>query len=206
MMTPVGSGKTALTLALCRALRDVVPMGVVTNDIFTQEDGEFLVRNEALPPERIIPVETGGCPHAAIREDVSANLGALETITRRILRPVGGGSAGAADGGGDDVVSPPAPLLLCESGGDNLAANFSSELADYTIYVIDVAGGDKVPRKGGPGITQSDLPDCVRVGEERGGFGPDHRPRDEGVREGELFGGLCEIGELHSSVRVIHER
>ncbi|EED90822.1 urease accessory protein, partial [Thalassiosira pseudonana CCMP1335] len=139
---PVGSGKTALTLALCRALRDKVPMGVVTNDIFTQEDAEFLVRNDALAKGRIMPVETGGCPHAAIREDVSANLGALELLTPKDA--VGGGS-------------PSPPLLLCESGGDNLAANFSSELADYTIYVIDVAGGDKVPRKGGPGITQSDL-------------------------------------------------
>ena len=141
---PVGSGKTALTLALCRALRQKVPMGVVTNDIFTQEDAEFLVRKDALGKERIMPVETGGCPHAAIREDVSANLGALEQLTRRIRA---------------DEISPEGkdPLLLCESGGDNLAANFSSELADYTIYVIDVAGGDKVPRKGGPGITQSDL-------------------------------------------------
>ena len=142
---PVGSGKTALTLALCRALRDKLPMGVVTNDIFTQEDAEFLVRNEALGSSRIMPVETGGCPHAAIREDVSANLGALEALTRQISREE------EAEKGS----SP--PLLLCESGGDNLAANFSSELADYTIYVIDVAGGDKVPRKGGPGITQSDL-------------------------------------------------
>eukprot|EP00804_Cyclotella_cryptica_P001667 CCRYP_009055-RA/>CCRYP_009055-RA protein AED:0.16 eAED:-0.23 QI:0/-1/0/1/-1/1/1/0/337 len=140
---PVGSGKTALTLSLCRALRGKIPMGVVTNDIFTQEDAEFLVRNNALDKGRIMPVETGGCPHAAIREDVSANLGALEMLTRRIYREEG-------------VESQP-PLLLCESGGDNLAANFSSELADYTIYVIDVAGGDKVPRKGGPGITQSDL-------------------------------------------------
>lgn len=149
---PVGSGKTALTLALCRALRDKVPMGVVTNDIFTQEDAEFLVRNDALAKGRIMPVETGGCPHAAIREDVSANLGALELLTRRILWEEEE-KAKDADGGG----SPSPPLLLCESGGDNLAANFSSELADYTIYVIDVAGGDKVPRKGGPGITQSDL-------------------------------------------------
>ena len=141
---PVGSGKTALTLALCRALRQEVSMGVVTNDIFTQEDAEFLVRKDALGKERIIPVETGGCPHAAIREDVSANLGALEQLTWRIRA---------------DEINPERkdPLLLCESGGDNLAANFSSELADYTIYVIDVAGGDKVPRKGGPGITQSDL-------------------------------------------------
>lgn len=163
----VGSGKTALTLALCRALRTTTPMGVVTNDIFTQEDAEFLSRNDALShKDRIIPVETGGCPHAAIREDVSANLGALELLTRRIFRD-------EEKGGGDDdddieimqqqqqqqqkKLSVSEPLLLCESGGDNLAANFSSELADYTIYVIDVAGGDKIPRKGGPGITQSDL-------------------------------------------------
>lgn len=142
---PVGSGKTALTLALCQRLRQEVSMGVVTNDIFTQEDAEFLVKKDALgKPNRIIPVETGGCPHAAIREDVSANLGALEHLTRRIRA---------------DEINPERkdPLLLCESGGDNLAANFSSELADYTVYVIDVAGGDKVPRKGGPGITQSDL-------------------------------------------------
>lgn len=147
---PVGSGKTALTLALCRALRGKLPMGVVTNDIFTQEDAEFLVRNEALVSSRIMPVETGGCPHAAIREDVSANLGALESLTRRIIRE---------EEEKDDYSQKQhnQPLLLCESGGDNLAANFSSELADYTIYVIDVAGGDKVPRKGGPGITQSDL-------------------------------------------------
>lgn len=148
---PVGSGKTALTLALCQALRTKYPMGVVTNDIFTQEDAEFLSRNDALSKSRILPVETGGCPHAAIREDVSANLGALELLTRRIHRE-------EEDGEGDEESnSNSRPLLLCESGGDNLAANFSSELADYTIYVIDVAGGDKVPRKGGPGITQSDL-------------------------------------------------
>jgi len=145
---PVGSGKTALTLALCRALRDKLSMAVVTNDIFTQEDAEFLVRNEALGSSRIMPVETGGCPHAAIREDVSANLGALEVLTRRI--------AWEEEENGNSSEQNP-PLMLCESGGDNLAANFSSELADYTIYVIDVAGGDKVPRKGGPGITQSDL-------------------------------------------------
>ena len=146
---PVGSGKTALTLALCRALRDKIPMGVVTNDIFTQEDAEFLSRKDALDRSRIMPVETGGCPHAAIREDVSANLGALEVLTRRIKWE--SEENNEVDGGGNE------PLLLCESGGDNLAANFSSELADYTIYVIDVAGGDKIPRKGGPGITQSDL-------------------------------------------------
>jgi urease accessory protein len=132
---PVGSGKTALVLALCRALRDTHSLAVVTNDIFTREDAEFLVRNQALPAERIRAVETGGCPHAAIREDVTANLLALEELTEA-HRP---------------------ELLFCESGGDNLAAHFSRELADYTIYVIDVAGGDKVPRKGGPGITQADL-------------------------------------------------
>jgi urease accessory protein len=132
---PVGSGKTALVLALCRALRDKYGLGVVTNDIFTREDAEFLHRNEALAPERIRAVETGGCPHAAIREDISHNLDALEQLMADV-RP---------------------ELLLVESGGDNLAAQFSRELVDFTIYVIDVAGGDKVPRKGGPGITQSDL-------------------------------------------------
>lgn len=156
----VGSGKTALTLSLCRALRDKLPMGVVTNDIFTQEDAEFLGRNDALPKNRILPVETGGCPHAAIREDVSANLGALELLTRRIIwEEKEEQNKANNDDDGNSVPSQRGsePLLLCESGGDNLAANFSSELADYTIYVIDVAGGDKVPRKGGPGITQSDL-------------------------------------------------
>jgi urease accessory protein len=132
---PVGSGKTALVLALCRMLRDSLSLAVVTNDIFTREDAEFLVRQEALPPERIRAVETGGCPHAAILEDVTANVLALEALTAA-HRP---------------------DLLFCESGGDNLAAHFSRELADYTVYVIDVAGGDKVPRKGGPGITQADL-------------------------------------------------
>lgn len=132
---PVGSGKTALVLQLCRRLRERLSIAVVTNDIFTKEDAEFLTRNGALPDECITAVETGGCPHAAIREDISANLAALEQLTVQV---------------GPD-------LLLCESGGDNLAANFSSELADYTVYVIDVAGGDKVPRKGGPGITQSDV-------------------------------------------------
>jgi urease accessory protein len=132
---PVGSGKTALVLALCRALRDRVRLGVVTNDIFTREDAEFLTRNEALPPAQIRAVETGGCPHAAIREDISGNLLALEDL----------------------MASVKPELLIVESGGDNLAAQYSRELVDYTIYVIDVAGGDKVPRKGGPGITQSDL-------------------------------------------------
>ena len=129
-------------------------MGVVTNDIFTQEDAEFLSRNDALSKSRILPVETGGCPHAAIREDVSANLGALELLTRRIQREEGESGTSSSS---STTTQQQEPLLLCESGGDNLAANFSSELADYTIYVIDVAGGDKVPRKGGPGITQSDL-------------------------------------------------
>ena len=132
---PVGSGKTALLLALCRWFRDRYSLGVVTNDIFTREDAEFLVRNEALPPGRIRAVETGGCPHAAIREDISHNLLALEELMEE-FHP---------------------QLLFVESGGDNLAAQYSRELADYTVYVIDVAGGDKVPRKGGPGITQSDL-------------------------------------------------
>jgi len=132
---PVGTGKTALVLALCKELRDQSQLAVVTNDIFTREDAEFLIRNEALPTERIVAVETGGCPHAAIREDISGNLLALEEMTEKI--------------------SP--EILFLESGGDNLAADFSRELADYTIYVIDVAGGDKIPRKGGPGITQSDL-------------------------------------------------
>ncbi len=132
---PVGSGKTALVLALCQRLRDAMSLAVVTNDIFTREDAEFLVLHDALDPSRIRAVETGGCPHTAIREDASANLLALEVLNEQ-HRP---------------------DLLLIESGGDNLAAHFSRELADYTVYVIDVAGGDKVPRKGGPGITQSDL-------------------------------------------------
>ncbi len=132
---PVGSGKTALVLALCRHLRDRRSLGVVTNDIFTREDAEFLMRHEALPLERIRAVETGGCPHAAIREDITPNLLALDDLMRSV-KP---------------------ELLIVESGGDNLAAQYSRELADFTIYVIDVAGGDKIPRKGGPGITQSDL-------------------------------------------------
>ena len=132
---PVGSGKTALVLALCRALRDHRSLGVVTNDIFTREDAEFLARHQALPLDRIRAVETGGCPHAAIREDITPNLLALHDLMA--------------------AVGP--ELLIVESGGDNLAAQYSRELADYTIYVVDVAGGDKVPRKGGPGITQSDL-------------------------------------------------
>jgi urease accessory protein len=132
---PVGSGKTALLLALCRRLRDEYSLAVVTNDIFTREDGEFLVRHEALAPERITAVETGGCPHTAVRDDVSQNLDALDQLMLKFTPH----------------------LLFVESGGDNLAAQFSRELADFTIYVIDVSGGDKIPRKGGPGITQSDL-------------------------------------------------
>jgi urease accessory protein len=133
---PVGSGKTALTLALCRALRSRYEIAVVTNDIYTEEDAQFLVRNEALVPERIIGVETGGCPHTAIREDASINLEAVARLSARF---------------------PDLDLVVIESGGDNLAATFSPELSDLTLYVIDVAAGDKIPRKGGPGITKSDL-------------------------------------------------
>ncbi|KAF5315096.1 hypothetical protein D9619_007017 [Psilocybe cf. subviscida] len=132
---PVGSGKTALTLELCRRLRKELNLATVTNDIFTREDQEFLIKNKALPAERILAIETGGCPHAAIREDISANMGALETLQAKFN----------------------CQILFVESGGDNLAANYSRELADYIIYVIDVSGGDKIPRKGGPGISQSDL-------------------------------------------------
>jgi urease accessory protein len=133
---PVGSGKTALTLSLCRALRAKYEIAVVTNDIYTEEDAQFLVRNEALAAERIIGVETGGCPHTAIREDASINLEAVSRLARRF---------------------PALELVFIESGGDNLAATFSPELSDLTLYVIDVAAGDKIPRKGGPGITKSDL-------------------------------------------------
>ena len=133
---PVGSGKTALTLALCRALRDRYNIAAVTNDIYTEEDAQFLVRNEALPPERIIGVETGGCPHTAIREDASINLAAVAKMTDRF---------------------PDLDIVLIESGGDNLSATFSPELADLTLYVIDVAAGEEIPRKGGPAITRSDV-------------------------------------------------
>ncbi|KIM78486.1 hypothetical protein PILCRDRAFT_824388 [Piloderma croceum F 1598] len=132
---PVGSGKTALTLALCQRLRNEYNIATVTNDIFTTEDATFLLTNNALPPSRITAIETGGCPHAAIREDISANLGALESLQSKFA----------------------CQMLFVESGGDNLAANYSRELADFIVYVIDVAGGDKIPRKGGPGISQSDL-------------------------------------------------
>ena len=133
---PVGSGKTALVDVLCKRMRDRVRVAVVTNDIYTKEDAEFLVRSGALDAERILGVETGGCPHTAIREDASANLAAIEELERAF---------------------PDLELIFIESGGDNLAATFSPELADVTIYVIDVAAGDKIPRKGGPGITKSDL-------------------------------------------------
>jgi urease accessory protein len=133
---PVGSGKTALTLALCTALRDKYNIAVVTNDIYTAEDAQFLVRNEALPAERILGVETGGCPHTAIREDASINLEAIDQLNRRF---------------------PGLEIIFVESGGDNLAATFSPELSDLTLYVIDVSAGDKIPRKGGPGIMKSDL-------------------------------------------------
>jgi urease accessory protein len=133
---PVGSGKTALTLALCQALREKYNIAVVTNDIYTAEDAQFLVRNEALPAERILGVETGGCPHTAIREDASINLEAVERLMQRF---------------------PGLEIVFIESGGDNLAATFSPELSDLTLYVIDVAAGDKIPRKGGPGIIKSDL-------------------------------------------------
>jgi urease accessory protein len=132
----VGSGKTALTLALCKAMRERYQIAVVTNDIYTQEDAAFLVRHQALAAERIIGVETGGCPHTAIREDASINLEAVERLAARF---------------------PDLEVVFVESGGDNLAATFSPELSDLTLYVIDVAAGDKIPRKGGPGITKSDL-------------------------------------------------
>ncbi|MBE9235090.1 urease accessory protein UreG [Anabaena aphanizomenioides LEGE 00250] len=133
---PVGSGKTALVDALCKALREKYKLAVVTNDIYTQEDAQFLVRSQALESDRILGVETGGCPHTAIREDASMNLAAIEQLEEKFI----------------DL-----DLVFLESGGDNLAATFSPELVDLTIYVIDVAAGDKVPRKGGPGITKSDL-------------------------------------------------
>jgi urease accessory protein len=133
---PVGSGKTALTLLLCQRLRDRYEVAAVTNDIYTREDAEFLVRNDALPAERILGVETGGCPHTAIREDASINLEAVNRLHRAF---------------------PQLQVVFIESGGDNLAATFSPELSDLTLYVIDVSAGDKIPRKGGPGITKSDL-------------------------------------------------
>ena len=133
---PVGTGKTALMDALCKTFRDKYEIAAITNDIYTKEDAEFLTRAGSLPPERILGIETGGCPHTAIREDASINLAGVADLHRRF---------------------PCLDLILIESGGDNLAATFSPELADLTIYVIDVSAGDKIPRKGGPGITRSDL-------------------------------------------------
>ncbi len=133
---PVGSGKTALVAAICKKLRDKYSIAVVTNDIYTQEDAQFLIRHQALDENRIIGVETGGCPHTAIREDASMNLSAIDDLSQSF---------------------PDLDMVLIESGGDNLSATFSPELSDLTIYVIDVAAGDKIPRKGGPGITKSDL-------------------------------------------------
>lgn len=133
---PVGSGKTALVDALCKQMRYQFEIGVVTNDIYTREDQQFLIRSQALPEERILGVETGGCPHTAIREDASMNLAAVDELSQRF----------------DNL-----DFIMVESGGDNLSATFSPELADLTIYVIDVSAGDKIPRKGGPGITRSDL-------------------------------------------------
>ena len=133
---PVGSGKTALVDLLCKRLRDRLDIAVVTNDIYTREDAEFLIRSEALPAERIRGVETGGCPHTAIREDASMNLAAIDALMREFQQ---------------------LDMIIVESGGDNLAATFSPELSDLTLYVIDVAAGDKIPRKGGPGIIRSDL-------------------------------------------------
>ncbi len=133
---PVGSGKTDVVECLCKRMREAYQLGVVTNDIYTREDAEYLVRRSALPAERIVGVETGGCPHTAIREDASSNFEAIDKLVARF---------------------PDLEMLLLESGGDNLAASFSPELVDASIYVIDVSGGDKVPRKGGPGVTRSDL-------------------------------------------------
>jgi len=133
---PVGSGKTALVRSMCMELRNRYDLAVITNDIYTREDAEFLLRHEALTPDRIVGVETGGCPHTAIREDASMNLNAVEDLRNRF---------------------PELDMIMIESGGDNLAATFSPELSDLTLYVIDVSAGDKIPRKGGPGITKSDL-------------------------------------------------
>lgn len=133
---PVGSGKTALVRSMCMALRNRLDIAVITNDIYTREDADFLLRHEALTPDRIVGVETGGCPHTAIREDASMNLNAVDDLRQRF---------------------PDLDMIMIESGGDNLAATFSPELSDLTLYVIDVSAGDKIPRKGGPGITKSDL-------------------------------------------------
>jgi urease accessory protein len=162
---PVGSGKTALVDALCKRMRADYELGVVTNDIFTREDMEFLVRSEALPSDRIIGVQTGGCPHTAIREDASMNFDALDELSRR---------------------HPDLDIVFLESGGDNLAASFSPELVDAAIYVIDVAGGDKIPRKGGPGVTRSDLLVINKIDlADRVGASLDVMARDSKIVRGE---------------------
>ena len=192
---PVGSGKTALVDALCKRLRDRFEIAVITNDIYTREDAEFLTRSGALAPERIAGVETGGCPHTAIREDASINLAAIDRMLEAFPR---------------------LDLVLVESGGDNLAATFSPELADLTIYVIDVAAGDKIPRKGGPGITRSDLLVINKidlaplVGADLGVMDRDaRRMRDErpfvftniraGQGVGEVADFVCEAGGLSAA-------
>jgi len=186
---PVGSGKTALTLALCRALRERFELAVVTNDIYTEEDAQFLVRNEALTPDRIIGVETGGCPHTAIREDASINLEAVERLAARF--------------GNLDIV-------FVESGGDNLAATFSPELSDLTLYVIDVAAGDKIPRKGGPGITRSDLLVINKIDlAPMVGASPEVRDRDARRMRGErpfVFTNLKSGTGLDTVIRFVIER
>jgi urease accessory protein len=162
---PVGSGKTALVDALCKRMRGDYQLGVVTNDIFTREDMEFLVRSEALPSDRIIGVQTGGCPHTAIREDASMNFDALDELSRR---------------------HPDLDLIFLESGGDNLAASFSPELVDAAIYVIDVSGGDKIPRKGGPGVTRADLLVINKVDlAEHVGASLDVMARDSAIARGD---------------------
>ena len=192
---PVGSGKTALVDALCKHLRDRFEIAVITNDIYTREDAEFLTRSGALAPDRIAGVETGGCPHTAIREDASINLAAIDRMLEAFPR---------------------LDLVLVESGGDNLAATFSPELADLTIYVIDVAAGDKIPRKGGPGITRSDLLVINKidlaplVGADLGVMDRDaRRMRDErpfvftniraGQGVGEVADFVCEAGGLSAA-------
>jgi urease accessory protein len=186
---PVGSGKTALVDALCKAMRERVRLAVVTNDIYTKEDAQFLVRSGALAPERIVGVETGGCPHTAIREDASMNLAAIEDLEARF---------------------PDVELIFVESGGDNLAATFSPELVDLTIYVIDVAGGDKIPRKGGPGITKSDLLVINKIDlAPYVGASLDVMERDARKQRGErpfLFTNIRERKGLEGVIRFIESR
>ncbi|MFF4603334.1 urease accessory protein UreG [Streptomyces sp. NPDC001339] len=169
---PVGTGKTATVAALCRALRDELSIAVVTNDIYTREDAEFLLREAVLPPERIAAVETGACPHTAIRDDISANLEAVEDLEDAVSSEGGGG---------------PLDLVLVESGGDNLTATFSKGLVDAQIFVIDVAGGDDIPRKGGPGVTTSDLLVINKTDlAPYVGVDLDVMARDAGAQRGEL--------------------